>query len=123
MKELRTRSLVTGEHVQVSVSAQLHLAVRKVVCVEDDMFGEEAGPHPRHPGPHHPAPVIAHKVDLMTEAVNAELLHQEDHALQVQVRSRSNTLALSPRICHLRLGTITILETEIEIMEERPPRL
>ena len=32
---------MTGEHVQVSVSAQLHLAVRKVVCVEDDMFGEE----------------------------------------------------------------------------------
>ena len=68
----------------MSVSGQLCLAVRKVVCVEDDMFGEEARPHPRHPGPHHPA----HKGDLMTEAVNAEMLHQEDHALQVQVRSR-----------------------------------
>ena len=37
---------------------------------------------------HHPAPVVAHKGDLVTEAVNAEMLHQEDHALQVQVRSR-----------------------------------
>ena len=72
----------------MSVSAQLGLAVRKVVCVEDEKFGEEAGPQPRHPGPHHPAPVVAHKGDLVTEAVNAEMLHQEDHTLQVQVRSR-----------------------------------
>ena len=72
-----------GKRVQVSVSAQLRLVVRKVVCVESQ---------PPHPGPHHPAPVMAHKGDLVTEAVNAEMLHQEDHALQVQVRSRSNFL-------------------------------
>ena len=67
----------------MSVSAQLRLAVRKVVCVEDNKFGEEAGPQPRHTGPHHPAPVMAHK----------------DHALQVQVRSRSNI----PKFTYLSL--------------------
>ena len=51
--------------------------------VEDDKFGEEAGPQPRHT-----------KGDLVTEAVNVEMLHQEDHAVQVQVE-----VIHPPRIC------------------------